>query len=104
VLGASHAEIGAYLLGIWGFPAPVVEAVAHHHAPSRVPPHGFDTLSAVCIAHAFTEPAETAAFPGISVCHSEVTADYLPTVCAPFQWDEARDRVKRKVRNQESSP
>jgi HD-like signal output (HDOD) protein len=104
VLGASHAEIGAYLLGIWGFPAPVVEAVAHHHAPSRVPPHGFDALAALCIAHAFTEPAETAAFPGISVLHSEITPDYLLTVNAPFRWDEARDRVKQQVCSEESCP
>lgn len=31
--GATHAEIGAYLLGIWGFSDDVVEAVAFHHAP-----------------------------------------------------------------------
>jgi putative nucleotidyltransferase with HDIG domain len=30
---AHHAEVGAYLLGLWGFPNPIVEAVAHHHAP-----------------------------------------------------------------------
>jgi HD-like signal output (HDOD) protein len=34
-LGVSHAEIGAYLLGLWGLPAPVVQAVAHHHHPAR---------------------------------------------------------------------
>jgi HD-like signal output (HDOD) protein/CheY-like chemotaxis protein len=32
---AQHAEVGAYLLGLWGFPNPIVEAVAFHHAPSR---------------------------------------------------------------------
>lgn len=31
VLGATHAEAGAYLLGLWGLPAPVVEAVKLHH-------------------------------------------------------------------------
>ncbi|MGC3990797.1 MAG: HDOD domain-containing protein [Chthoniobacteraceae bacterium] len=31
VFGASHAEIGAYLLGLWGLPVPIVEAVAFHH-------------------------------------------------------------------------
>jgi putative nucleotidyltransferase with HDIG domain len=31
VLGTSHGEIGAYLLGRWGLPLPVVDAVAHHH-------------------------------------------------------------------------
>jgi HD-like signal output (HDOD) protein len=34
VLGATHAEVGAYLLGLWGLPNPVVEAVALHHRPA----------------------------------------------------------------------
>jgi HD-like signal output (HDOD) protein len=33
--GATHAEIGAYLLGLWGLPFQIVEAVANHHAPER---------------------------------------------------------------------
>lgn len=35
LLGASHGEIAAYLLGLWGLPPPVVEAVAWHHEPQR---------------------------------------------------------------------
>jgi putative nucleotidyltransferase with HDIG domain len=31
---AHHAEVGAYLLGLWGFPNLIVEAVAFHHTPS----------------------------------------------------------------------
>ncbi|HCW67559.1 MAG TPA: response regulator, partial [Thalassospira lucentensis] len=31
--GAGHPDIGAYLLGLWGFPAPVIQAVAYHHRP-----------------------------------------------------------------------
>lgn len=34
--GTSHAEIGAYLLGLWGLPDDVVEAVACHHRPSQL--------------------------------------------------------------------
>jgi HD-like signal output (HDOD) protein/ActR/RegA family two-component response regulator len=30
---ASHAHVGAYLLGVWGLPYSIVEAVAYHHAP-----------------------------------------------------------------------
>lgn len=37
VIGASHAEIGAYLLGLWGLPYSVVEAVAFQHAPAAWP-------------------------------------------------------------------
>jgi putative nucleotidyltransferase with HDIG domain len=32
---AHHAEVGAYLLGLWGFPNSIVEAVAFHHSPSQ---------------------------------------------------------------------
>lgn len=31
VIGASHARIGAYLLGLWGLPDMIVNAVAQHH-------------------------------------------------------------------------
>lgn len=34
LLGTSHAEVGAYLLGIWGLPDHFVETVAFHHHPS----------------------------------------------------------------------
>ncbi len=34
ILGNSHAQIGAYLVGIWGLPDPVVEAIAYHEEPS----------------------------------------------------------------------
>ena len=30
-LGATHAEVGGFLLGVWGLPLPIVEAVAYHH-------------------------------------------------------------------------
>jgi HD-like signal output (HDOD) protein len=33
--GTTHAEIGAFLLGLWGLPFQIVEAVANHHAPER---------------------------------------------------------------------
>ncbi|HLO67855.1 MAG TPA: response regulator [Holophaga sp.] len=38
VLGVHHGEVGAHLLGMWGLPAPVVEAVATHHAPPLLDP------------------------------------------------------------------
>ncbi|MGH9351735.1 MAG: HDOD domain-containing protein [Terriglobia bacterium] len=49
--GVTHAEIGAYLLGLWGLPSAIVEAVAHHHAPGRVPQQGMDALASVHIAN-----------------------------------------------------
>jgi len=31
----THAEVGAFLLGLWGLPFRIVEAVANHHSPLR---------------------------------------------------------------------
>ncbi len=31
---ASHAELGAYVMALWNIPAPIVEAIAYHHAPA----------------------------------------------------------------------
>lgn len=50
LISVSHAEVGAYLLGMWGLPAPVVEAVAHHHDPSRIPRQELDAVTVVHIA------------------------------------------------------
>jgi HD-like signal output (HDOD) protein/CheY-like chemotaxis protein len=33
-LNTTHAEVGGYLLGLWGLPQPVFESVACHHNPS----------------------------------------------------------------------
>ncbi|HEY0455759.1 MAG TPA: response regulator [Verrucomicrobiae bacterium] len=52
VFGATHAHVGAYLLGLWGLPAPVVEAVALHHQPGLRFDQNFSPLIAVHAADA----------------------------------------------------
>jgi putative nucleotidyltransferase with HDIG domain len=59
LLGTSHAEIGAYLLGLWGIPNITVEAIAHHHHPSRIPNAGFDSTAAVYVADLLDHELET---------------------------------------------
>ncbi|GAB4560369.1 MAG: response regulator [Anaerolineae bacterium] len=41
VLGSTHAELGAYLLGLWGLPDSIVVAIARHHIPQG---NGFEAL------------------------------------------------------------
>ncbi|MDB6035053.1 MAG: hypothetical protein JWM16_5391 [Verrucomicrobiales bacterium] len=50
-LGATHAEVGGYLLGLWGLPLPVVQAVAFHHEPRTASKRGFSGLMAVHAAN-----------------------------------------------------
>lgn len=52
VLGSTHAEVGAYMLGLWGLPDPIIEAIALHHRPGDCAEKVFGTLSAVHAADA----------------------------------------------------
>jgi putative nucleotidyltransferase with HDIG domain len=51
VFGAGHAEIGAYLMGLWGLPQDVVEAIAFHSRPGQSGRSGFSTVTAVHVAN-----------------------------------------------------
>ncbi len=57
---ATHAEVGTYLLWLWGLPDAVVEAVAYHHTPSSCPGPRPSPLTAVHVANALskTTPGE----------------------------------------------
>ena len=56
--GASHVEIGAYLLNLWGLPFRVVEAVALHHAPQEGAQRGSGVPLAVWVASAVAADQE----------------------------------------------
>jgi putative nucleotidyltransferase with HDIG domain len=45
VLSVTHAEVGAYLLGLWGLPDSIVEAVAYHHRPTDSTNKAFSALT-----------------------------------------------------------
>lgn len=63
---ATHAEVGAYLLALWGLPDVQVQAVAHHHQIDRLAASDFSVPVAVHIADVFAyevKPCSTEA-PG----------------------------------------
>jgi putative nucleotidyltransferase with HDIG domain len=80
VLGVTHAEIGAYLLGLWGLPQQTVEAVAYHHSPTRVPPHGFDVLAAVYVADALIDQATETSGCGTPEHSGPLDEEYLASL------------------------
>lgn len=51
VFGATHAGVGGYLLGLWGMPSTIVEAVAFHHSPNLSETRTFEPLTAVHAAN-----------------------------------------------------
>ncbi len=55
LFGAAHAETGAYLLGLWGLPPALVEAVAYHHQPLDCVSPGTGALAFVHAANALSQ-------------------------------------------------
>jgi HD-like signal output (HDOD) protein len=51
VFGASHAEVGAYLIGNWGMPVSLAETTCYHHCPSRSEKKEFNSLTLVHAAN-----------------------------------------------------
>lgn len=55
----THADIGAFLIALWGLPEDVVEAVAYHHRPEEIQAQSFSTLTALYIANSLGhQPAD----------------------------------------------
>jgi putative nucleotidyltransferase with HDIG domain len=40
-LRASHTDVGAYLVGLWGLPNTIAEAIAYHEDPAQARTHAF---------------------------------------------------------------
>ena len=103
VIGSSHAEIGAYLLGIWGLPYPVVEAVANHHAPQRVGQSSFDVLTALAVAGALAPDDDSTTVTASVPRDSKVDSEYLAASGAPFDWPEAERRAAECLKSGENA-
>lgn len=55
LFGCTHAEVGAYLLSLWGFANQIVQAAAFHHSPAQAGLHSEPTpLTVVHIASALS--------------------------------------------------
>ena len=60
IIGTTHGELGACLLGTWALPMPILDAVAWHHSPSLAGDDEFSLLTAVHVANVlFHENAHT---------------------------------------------
>jgi len=68
VLLATHAEVGAYLLGLWGLPESVVEATAYHHRLLEATNQDFSVLT---VLHAADCQVENNCYAGMSVINPE---------------------------------
>jgi len=68
VIGASHGQVGAYLLGLWGFDDIFVKTCLFHHTPSASGETKVGPLTAIHVANVFdhlVEPAESGERPAV---------------------------------------
>lgn len=86
-IGVDHGTGGAYLLGIWGLPFEVVEAVAHHESPGQFGQSEFDVLGAVSVAHELLIQVSPADVPPYEKGPPNLGDEYLRRVHYPRTWD-----------------
>jgi HD-like signal output (HDOD) protein len=101
VMGATHAEVGGYLLELWGLPDGIVEAIAFHDFPSHLPEHDYEStgadlqfppLLAVHVANYFCEESQKAHY-GCPEC--ELDQEYLESAACmdkvEFWWEQCTE-------------
>ncbi len=96
--GISHAEVGAYLLGIWGLPYPIVEAVANHHQPLRAGPAQAGILAATYVANVLVEEVERAQGPAQMAGSSVLDPDYISALGFGDRLTGWREQAKNQAR------
>ena len=94
VFGATHAGLAAYLLGLWGLPAPIVEAVAFHHTPEKSSLQAFSPLTAVHVANALEHEID-----GNDV---NLNKEYLEKIGVANRLELWREEVGKLRKNPES--
>jgi hypothetical protein len=75
-------------------PYSIVEAVALHHAPTSITPHGYDLLGALAVSHALLDASGAHGLVDSRNADPGVDARYLAGLNAPFDWDEAQRRIR----------
>lgn len=97
--GVTHAEVGAYLLGIWGLPYSVVESVAYHHNPLAVRHKTFDVVDAVYVANLLSQES-----PDVDPSSPDrLDRSHLAHLGVEGMLSEWRQMVK-ELRNAEAAP
>jgi HD-like signal output (HDOD) protein len=88
VFGACHAQVGGYLLGLWGLPVSIVEAAAFHHEPAKCQERRFNPLIAVHVANVLDQKSKSSG----PVLKSQLSMGFLSEVGVANQiasWEAA---------------
>jgi len=96
--GTTHADIGAYLLGLWGLPPAVIAAVSSHHRPVRETENEMDLRLAVHIADLLAHEAEHRLLDPSIACENNIDIELRGwSEMLPIWRQSAAEIVYRKV-------
>lgn len=85
-----HAQVGRYLLALWGLPAAIVDAVAYHHYPMQSEQSAFSALTAVHAANVLVQ-TQRPRHGGVSP--PQIDHLYIAKTCRPNALDRWRDAL-----------
>lgn len=97
VFGAAQAELGAYLLGLWGFPDPLVEAVAYCQRPGLCPAMPSPLTPILHFANAAVRPDGASKAGGTSDLDEAYLASAGPKGCVQ-KWSAVLETIKGTFR------
>jgi len=98
-LGCHHGSLGGYLLGLWGLPDNVVEAVLWHHHPEQAIGTRLRPLVTVSLANAFVSSAEPERHT-----REELSEEFLKTVNLHQRLDHLRTIARQFLSEARGTP
>ena len=102
LFGATHAELGGYLLGLWGLPTTIVQAVVNHLEPA-VGARSFDAAAALYVANLLIANPDVPALDEVPARTIAIDLNYLRTLGVAHQLDVWR-KLAREVAGGGSAP
>ncbi|HMR81142.1 MAG TPA: response regulator, partial [Polyangiaceae bacterium] len=98
MLGVTHAEVGAYLLGIWGLPQAVIQAVAWHHQREADISTYLDISLAVSLANRLVDDPELPAGGAGEDPERSIDVEHLKGLSVDDRLESWRE-IARKLRD-----
>ncbi len=99
-LQATHSDVGAYLLGLWGLSNPIIECAAYYHRPSLCAAKKPEALMCVHAACVMMQEAEGGEFSGSILSLDE---EYLKAVSRNDRVSDWRGFLKKESENDKKS-
>ncbi len=93
MLQTTHAEIGGYLLALWGLPFSLVDAVAYHHEPHRSSSAKFGLAGVLHVADALQHERA----PQSDIIPSPLDVEYLQQQDLVNQFEQWRNDLRSGV-------